>query len=108
MHAFVDGGFRNAELKALKFVRKFLQAVTLADIATVDGNCISFQAYARVESNGLRMELLWPKAPMKEKMPSSFITLWKVLSTSVLSTNPLVSIAEFQPRWNWEIRMPKT
>ena len=52
MKAFVDGGFRNAELKALNFSKKFIQAVTLADITTVDGKRISFQAYARVESNG--------------------------------------------------------
>ena len=34
MQAFVDGGVRNAELKSLKFVRKSIQAVTLADIET--------------------------------------------------------------------------
>ena len=33
MIAFVEGGFRNADLKALNFVREFLQAVTLADIS---------------------------------------------------------------------------
>ena len=37
MKTFIDGGFRNADLKALNFVRKFLQAVTLADISTADG-----------------------------------------------------------------------
>ena len=42
MQAFVDGGFRNAELKSLNFVRKSIQAVTLADIATADGNRISY------------------------------------------------------------------
>ena len=77
MKSFIDGGFRNAELKALNFVRKFIQAITLADIATVDGKRISFHAYAGVESNGLRKDLLWPEAPTKEEMPSSFITLWK-------------------------------
>ena len=41
MLAFVEGGFRNADSKALNFVRKFLQAVTLADIATADGTRIS-------------------------------------------------------------------
>ena len=68
--AFVDSGFRNTELKALNFIRKFIQAVTLADIstvdqavtladiATVDGIRFSFQAYAEVESNGLCKSLL--------------------------------------------------
>ena len=41
MIAFVEGGFRNAKLKALNFVRKFFQAVTLADISTADGTRIS-------------------------------------------------------------------
>ena len=41
MIVFVKGGFRNADLKALNFVRKFLQAVTLADISTADGTRIS-------------------------------------------------------------------
>ena len=31
MIAFVEGGFKNANLKVLHFVRKFLQVVTLAD-----------------------------------------------------------------------------
>ena len=34
MEAFVDGGFRNADLKAFNFVRKYLQAVTLSNIVT--------------------------------------------------------------------------
>ena len=57
MKAFVNGGFRNVELKALNFVRKFIQAVTLADLATADGNRISQQSYDTVESNGLREDL---------------------------------------------------
>ena len=77
IQAFVAGGFRNAELKSLNFVRKFLQVVTLADIATADGKRISFQAYEAVDSNGLRKDLLWHKAPTKEEMPPAFITLWK-------------------------------
>ena len=45
MIVFVEGDFRNADLKALNFVRKSLQAVTLADISTADGTRISIQAY---------------------------------------------------------------
>ena len=57
MQAFVEGGFRNADLKALNFVRKFLQAVTLAGISTADGKHICFKAYDIVLSNGLRKGL---------------------------------------------------
>ena len=60
MQAFVDKGFKNADLKALNFVRKFIQAVTLADIATTDGHRLSSQSYDAVESNNLRQELRWP------------------------------------------------
>ena len=42
MKAFVDGSFKNAELKALNFAREFFQAVTLAEISTADGKRISF------------------------------------------------------------------
>mmetsp|Transcript_38952 Transcript_38952/g.43615 ORF Transcript_38952/g.43615 Transcript_38952/m.43615 type:complete len:105 (+) Transcript_38952:100-414(+) len=69
MQAFIAGGFRNAELKSLNLVRKFIQAVTLADIATVDGKCIAYQSYKEVESNGLLKDILWPKVPTKEEMP---------------------------------------
>ena len=41
MKAFVDGGFRNADLKSLNLVRKYIQAVTLVDIAIADGSRIS-------------------------------------------------------------------
>ena len=75
MQAFVDKGFKNADLKALNFVRKFIQAVTLADIATTDGHRISHRSYDAVESNGLRKELWWPKVP--EKLPLPFVDLWK-------------------------------
>ena len=72
--AFVKGGFRNADLKALNFVRKFLQAVTLANISTADGTRISIQAYNVVSSNGLRKGIKWHKTPKKEEIPASFIT----------------------------------
>ena len=49
MKAFVDDGFRDAELKVLNFVRKFIQAVTLADtdISTVDRKRIFFSSIHR-------------------------------------------------------------
>ena len=67
MIAFVEEGFRNADLKALNFVKKFLQAVTLADISTTDGTRICIQAYDVVLSNGLRKGIEWPNTPTKEK-----------------------------------------
>ena len=57
MQAFVDSGFKNADTKALNFVRKFIQAVTLANIATTVGSRISNQSYDAIENNGLRKEL---------------------------------------------------
>ena len=76
LQAFVKNGFRNTDLKSLNFVRKFIQAVTLADIVTTDGNRISHLSYDAVEkSNGLHKELRWPKVP--DELPPSFITLWK-------------------------------
>ena len=77
MKAFVNSGFRNADLKSLNFVRKYIQAVTLAKIAIADGSCISHQAYTEIENNGLRKGLIWPKVPTKEQLPPAFITLWK-------------------------------
>ena len=57
MQAFFNGKSRNAELKYLNFVRKSIQAATLADIVTADGNRISRQSYNAVESNGLARDL---------------------------------------------------
>lgn len=75
MQAFVNKGFKNADLKALNFVRKFIQAVSLTDIATTDGHRISHRSYDAIESNGLRKELRWPKAP--DELPLSSVNLWK-------------------------------
>ena len=49
MQAFNVGGFRNAELISLNFVRKSIREVTLANIATSAKNCISLQSYNAVE-----------------------------------------------------------
>ena len=53
--AFVAGGYQNTDLKSLNFVRKFIQAVTLADISIADGSRISFQSYEGIESRTLQM-----------------------------------------------------
>ena len=77
MIAFVEGGFKNADLKSLNFVRKFFQEVTLANMSTADSTRIPIQAYDVVSSNGLRKGIKWSKAPTKEEIPASFITLWQ-------------------------------
>ena len=77
MKAFVKGGFRNTNLKALNFFWKFLQVVSLSDIATADGCRIAYHPYEGLEGNGLCKDLVWPKVPKKDQMPQSFITLWK-------------------------------
>ena len=69
IEAFVDSGFKNSDLKALNFVRKNLQVVTLSNIATADGRRISHHSYEGLEGNGLRKDLVWPKVPMKDQMP---------------------------------------
>ena len=53
-----DVGFRNADLKSLNFVRKYLKAVTLADIVTADGHRVSRHSYEGLESNSLRKDLI--------------------------------------------------
>ena len=53
MQAFVDSGFRGVDLKCLNFVCKYIQATTLADIASVDGHMISHQSFQAQASNGL-------------------------------------------------------
>ena len=50
MKAFVAGGYQTADLKLLNFVRKFIQAVTLADIAIADGSRICYQSYKEIDS----------------------------------------------------------
>ena len=78
MTAFVKGGFRNADLKVLNYVRKFLKAITLADITTADGSRISFQSFHIIKGNGLRLGIKdWAKTPSKDEMPASFTTLWQ-------------------------------
>ena len=108
MHAFVDGGFRNAELKALHFVRKFFQVVTLADIVIADGNTSLFKHMPELIVTAYRRISCGLKHQQKKKCLHRSLLCGKVLSTSDSSTNPPVSITEFQSEWNWEIGLTKT
>ena len=62
MQCFVDSGFRGADLKSLNFTWKYFQAITLADIAIVDGHRISQQAFEAISCNVLRYDIKWHKA----------------------------------------------
>ena len=73
MLAFVKGGFCNADLKALNYVRKFLEAITLVDIATADDSRTSFQSYNIIEGNSLPLGIKeWPKTPKKRQNTCKF------------------------------------
>ena len=57
MQTFVDNGFKGVNLKAVNVVHKFLKAVSLADIVTVNGNRIYQQAFEATASNGLCVDI---------------------------------------------------
>ena len=80
MQAFVDAGFRGADLKCLNFVWKYIEAIFLADIASIDGHRISHQAFEALASNGLCNGTLWPKAV--PDLPAAFIALWEMAITN--------------------------
>ena len=58
MKAFVDHGYKEEDLKQLNFVRKYIQAVFLADITTVDGHRVMHQAFEAHSSNGLHTNII--------------------------------------------------
>ena len=75
MIMFTAGGYRGRDLEWLNVVRMSLEAITLADISTPDGQCLTFEAYNGVCSNGLRQKLGWPCKP--PRLPDPFIRLWQ-------------------------------
>ena len=87
---FVDAGFRGADLKCLNFVQKYIQAIPLADISSIDGHRISHQAFEALTSSGLSGNTDWPKAP--PVLPATFIALWKkTITKSFLNFNSGIS-----------------
>ena len=71
MRCFVSN---NADLKSLNFARKYIEAISLADIASIDGQRISHQAFEALARYGLHNDTNWPKAvPV---LPVAFIALW--------------------------------
>ena len=95
MHAFVDSGFRGADLKCLYFVCKYIQAVSPADIATIDGHRISPQAFEAQARNGLRDNSDWLKAvPV---LPAVFVALWQkaiIKSCTERTSPPLLVVGQ--------------
>ena len=86
MQSFVDSGFRGADLKSLNFTRKFLKAITLADISTVDGRRITQQAFEARASNGLRVESNSPKA-VPGLSPAAIVLLQKAITKAFINLN---------------------
>ena len=62
MQAFVNNGFRGVDLNNLNYVHKDLRALTLEDIATVDGKRIFHFSYLGTKGNGLQNNE-WPQVP---------------------------------------------
>ena len=53
MKNFAEKGFKISNIKSINFVPKFIQAVSFADIATVNRHCISQQGFDATARNGL-------------------------------------------------------
>ena len=66
-------GYKYLELKTLNYIRKFLKAYSLANIATIDGKYISHLAYIVEESKNSR-KVIWPRTP---EMTHRMITFWQ-------------------------------
>ena len=73
-------------MKSLNFTRNFLEAITLADIAIVDGRRITQQAFEAIASNGLRGEINWPKA-MPGLSPAAIVLWKKAITKSFINLN---------------------
>ena len=88
MQSFVDSGFRGADLKSLNFTRKKLEAITLADIATVDGRRITQQAFNAIASNGLRGETTFSKA-VPTLAPAAIVLWQKAITKSFINLHSI-------------------
>jgi hypothetical protein len=79
MEQFVERGYVEKDLPSLNYVRKFLKAITLADIAMTNGVYISHNAFEAKSGNRLQEGLGWPWVP--EVLTQPFIKLWKEATT---------------------------
>jgi hypothetical protein len=75
MEQFVEKGYVGKDLTSLNYMRKFLEAITLADIAMTNCAYISHNAFEAKSGNRLREGVGWPRVP--EVLPQPFIKLWK-------------------------------
>lgn len=57
MQAFVGNRYKSSGLKCLNIVQKSIQAISLANITTVDSHRISHQAFKAQVGNGLRFDI---------------------------------------------------
>ena len=63
MQAFINKEYKSADLKCLNFVLKYIQAISLANISTIDGCQISHQVYKAEASkipNNATNYIHWP------------------------------------------------
>ena len=56
-------------------MRMSIKALTLADIATVDGKYIASQSWNLIHSNNLREKYKWPRKP--QKFQDHQIEIWR-------------------------------
>ena len=112
MLVFETNGYKSEDLKILNFVRKYLRAFTLADIATINGNKISHQSIEGIKSNRLLEDVKWPRNP--PALSVKFLWLWKEALTKYFltsySTNPNNRTLQYtfqlgpwtsQIQWKW-------
>ena len=76
LQAFINNGYKGEDLKQLNFFRKYICAVSLADVTTVDKHKVMYQAFEAHSSNGLCNDIIWPRSP--DVLPRSFIIHWKL------------------------------
>jgi hypothetical protein len=74
MEAFMNYGYRNAELRKLNFCRMHLKVITLSDIVSADLSRVEKWAWKGDSSMSTR-NFEWPASP--PRIPKSFWTLWQ-------------------------------
>ena len=60
MRKFIRASINLDDMYILNVIRMHLKAVTLSDIALVDGQSITFNSWMAIKGNGLRENIDWP------------------------------------------------
>ena len=85
MVLFVRSGFAGHDLYILNLLRMRLRAITVADIATPDGLCVTHQAFLLQHSNHLRDHYDWPR---EIPLSPGHVSLWqRALRRSLMPPN---------------------